>query len=491
MRGLIFCRFAAARAGIVVALAACVEGTGTDPVPVASVQVTAPADTLTAGRTVQLTVTVQDAAGNALGDRVVEWSSDKPAVATVSGSGLVSAGSPGQVTLTARSEGREGRVSLTVLPVQGAPLTFTALSTGPVANHTCAVTRDGPAYCWGNNLFGQVGDSTNTSRALPTRVLGPVRPTALARGAGHTCGLAPDGAAYCWGWNIGGMLGDGTTTFRSTPAAVLGGLKFVSFTAGQSHSCGVTSGGQGYCWGRNFEGQIGDGTFEDGTAARQRPRPTAVVGGLAFTSLTAGAFYTCALAAGGRAYCWGRNGNGQLGDSTRTDRLTPAAVTSRVAFVSLAAGERHTCGITAAGEAYCWGRNFEGQLGDGTNADRLSPTPVSGGLRFTALAAGHSHTCGLTAGGEAYCWGANGAGQLGSTGDPRTCVAHGVGSFPCSNEPRRVVGGLSFVSLAGGAAHTCALTREGRAYCWGGNDLGQLGDGTRTNRAAPSPVQAP
>jgi alpha-tubulin suppressor-like RCC1 family protein len=79
-------------------------------------------------------------------------------------------------------------------------------------------------------------------------------------GENHSCGLTSNGSAYCWGRNGLGRLGDGTTTDRSTPVAVSGGLSFIAVSAGSNHSCGLTSSGNAYCWGWNFYGQLGDGT---------------------------------------------------------------------------------------------------------------------------------------------------------------------------------------------------------------------------------------
>jgi alpha-tubulin suppressor-like RCC1 family protein len=151
--------------------------------------------------------------------------------------------------------------------------------------------------------------------------------------------------------------------------------------------------------------------------------------------------------------------------------------------VSRDGGYNHTCAITARGKAYCWGANGSGQLGDGTtNQSRANgPQAVIGGLRFTSINPGQDHTCALTSKGRAYCWGANNYGQL----------ADGTVSSSNANGPQPVIGGLKFASINGGAAHTCALTSRGKAYCWGANYDGQLGDGTtrHSNENGPQAVQ--
>jgi alpha-tubulin suppressor-like RCC1 family protein len=189
----------------------------------------------------------------------------------------------------------------------------------------------------------------------------------------NTCGLDTQGSAYCWGDNTYGELGDSTKTQRSSPVRVVGGITFAAISTGTTHTCGLTSAGSAYCWGANSAGQLGDGTTTDQTS------PVAVVGGLTFATISAGAEYTCGVTTSGPAYCWGNNSSGQLGDGTQTGRTVPTPVAGGLNFASVATGgvgsvegvsarAAHTCGVTTAGTAYCWGDNFYGQLGNGTSS---------------------------------------------------------------------------------------------------------------------------
>jgi len=126
--------------------------------------------------------------------------------------------------------------------------------------HTCGVS-DGQVLCWGGNNFGQLGDGTNEDRTQPTTVTGlPGRPVSLAAGAVHTCALVQGGSAYCWGQNLQGQLGDGSTENRSEPVLVAGGVAFTEIHAGGALTCALTGDGAEYCWGLNQSGQVGDGT---------------------------------------------------------------------------------------------------------------------------------------------------------------------------------------------------------------------------------------
>ncbi len=294
----------------------------------------------------------------------------------------------------------------TAVAVQGG-LTFTRLVAG--TSHVCGLTSAGAAYCWGSNYFGEAGSGdTSEVHEFPVPVQGGIVFASLSANFSHTCGLTAAGTAYCWGDNIYGDVGDGTTTQRSTPTLVSGGIAFTSLTTGNSHTCGLTAAGTAYCWGADSSGQLGDGT------TTQRLTPTALAGGLTFANLTSGFAFTCGATTAGDGYCWGLGQNGQLGNGTNPNRNVPTLVAGGLSFANLVANEASACGLSTAGTAYCWGDNGGGELGNGSLTSSATPTLTTGGIVFASIAGGTAHTCALTAGGAAYCWGAN---QYGNIGD--------------------------------------------------------------------------
>ena len=268
-------------------------------------------------------------------------------------------------------------------------------------------------------------------------------------------------------------IDDGMATITATSEQISGTAMLVVeggvvvLDAGRGHSCAVAVEGRAFCWGRNDQGQLGDGTLSD------RRTPTAVLGGITFASITSGDFHTCGLTTVGQAYCWGLNQSGRLGDGSQVRRLTPVAVSGGIAFASISAGGPNTCGIATDNRAYCWGEGGFGANGTGSLMIAATPQLVAGGLAFASVSVGSQYVCGVTTGGKGYCWGNGNSGRLGN------------GSSANWPSPFPIAGGLTFASISTGNVHACGVTTSGEGYCWGAGVFGRLGNGSIANFLTP------
>ena len=256
------------------------------------------------------------------------------------------------------------------------------------------------------------------------------------------------------------------------------GAPFVleSVSAGTDHACGVTPQHVAYCWGSNADGELGNPAVTAPCVGGDTPcslKPVRVVGAVPFASISAGHGFTCGLTTAGIPYCWGANAFGQLGIGSQSPAKRPTRLgIEGVSFASISAGDSHACAVTTGGAAYCWGSNASGKLGTGrAGGGHTVPVPVSGHLVFRAISAGYFHTCALTRDGRVYCWGRNEQGEVGNA--PRAQAS----------APVRVAGdSVRFVHAAAQFDYTCAVDAGGALRCWGANCFGQLGADSLTEQ---------
>ncbi len=268
--------------------------------------------------------------------------------------------------------------SLTPIIVSGLDGPVQSFSVGN--QHTCAVAADGSVRCWGDNSAGQLGDASTQDRSVPTAVSGlDVAVSSVGVGDVHSCAVTTGGDALCWGDNLFGQLGNGTSTSTLVPTPVSGLSGNVdAIVAGGLHSCALTRENTILCWGDNFFGQLGSA----GQGEQLTPVPVSGLGGPAQT-ITAGGSFSCALLVSGATQCWGDNFDGELGDGSTVDRSTPMDVSGLGSgVVEIEAGNFHGCARTAAGILHCWGDNFFGQLGVDTIEMATVPVQV---LEFALL----------------------------------------------------------------------------------------------------------
>ncbi len=295
--------------------------------------------------------------------------------------------------------------------------------------HTCALLGNGTVKCWGANGQGQLGSDTNNEpndpNPTPIPVAGLSGVSQLAGGFSHTCALLNDGSVTCWGSNVYGELGNTTNngTLDPNPPTAVSGLSGVAqITSGFFSTCALVDDGTATCWGNNGYGQLGNHTNLGGL--EPSPNPTPVAGLEGVSQIAAQNFHVCALIDNGTVTCWGDNDFGQLGNDTNTGLFNPnpnpdpTAVEGLAGVTKVVAGANHTCARLTDGTATCWGDNQYGQLGNDTNNNTTepnpTPAPVAGLSGITQLTAGNDHTCALLDDDTVTCWGLNLYGQLGN-----------------------------------------------------------------------------
>ncbi len=300
----------------------------------------------------------------------------------------------------------------------------------------------------------------------------------LAVGRDSSCVRRANGTVWCWGRNALGELGVGTKTPSGTPAAVSGVTDAVDVSVGDAHACVVHANGKASCWGSNAFGQLGDGMVDN---EHLTPNPVLGVSDAAAVYASYPGF-NCIRRKTGAVVCWGQQAAliGAYGDGTNDNRAAPGANVSGITdAVEVAKGASHGCARLAAGGVKCWGADLDGQCGDGaTGVNRKTPVIATHATNAVELAAGQAGTCWRLAAGTVQCVGLNNVGQLGN------------GTKTSTPDPTLVTGLNDAVQLTASSLHACARRTGGKVACWGWNATGQLGDGTTDEHLVPVDVSA-
>lgn len=241
----------------------------------------------------------------------------------------------------------------------------------------------------------------------------------------------------------------------------------------------LTDAGTVLCWGENGSGQLGLGVVDFGP----HMTPTMVPTLTGVSDLAVGDGSSCALLKDGMVRCWGANGHGQLADGTTITRPNPTGIPGLSGVVAIAlsgaggAGEAHGCAITKLATLLCWGSNQYGQLGDGTTSDRTTPTPVAGLTGVKGVSVSWENTCALKDDGTVWCWG-----QDAKVDSEITCDLKPVLS------PTPIYGATEITAITNGGTHKCGLKANGSVVCWGDNEAGELGLGSKQAFCSPQAV---
>ncbi len=412
--------------------------------------------------------------------------------------------------------------------------------------YTCALLETQTSMCWGNNNYGQLGDGTTVGtssnghngnhKQTSTSYNSQSFENSLQLSIGYytSCSIFDTGKVACWGANSNSQMGDGTTSVRHHPHynqvtvgdetsellyPVNSPLRISPYVDGINYSVSVSpSLPFGFALEEDSGAIYHDGyadlntthhnlTFTAGedtvvvpvtiTVKESLPYPSRVrshlngitlldddsMGGV--VSLSSTKDHVCINQESGMIHCWGDGQHGKLTTNNDNDQNTPQPASTSSSFMPIedtyyiSTATEHNCALTNSRQVYCWGEAEDYRLGHGSTSDSRIPVnvPFPNHRSVQMIATHSSHNCALVDNGDVYCWGNNTDGQIGigyKSNDesyPRT-----------SNLPEGSMG----VAISVGDSFSCAVLGSGNITCWGGNDLGQLGDGTNTNTTSPS-----
>jgi alpha-tubulin suppressor-like RCC1 family protein len=217
----------------------------------------------------------------------------------------------------------DGTTESRTAPVDVIGLTSGVRHIAAGVDHTCAVTTTGAVKCWGQNDYGELGDGSTDTSTVPADVVNAASGfQAVAAGIEHTCALTTAGAVYCWGQNLWGQLGDGSTVERHAPINVAAlGVGVQAIAAGGRHTCALMKTGQLYCWGRNEDGESGqpNSTDDELSPAVVMNVPAGVTG------VACGRSHTCLALGSGAVRCFGSNSSGERGDTSALFKAEPTS----------------------------------------------------------------------------------------------------------------------------------------------------------------------
>jgi len=351
-----------------------------------------------------------------------------------------------------------------------------------IYRYTPNVDNNQVGWVWGHNTIvaaGAVGDNTEINRSTPVAVCGGHTFCQIVIGTTTTLGLDIHGKAWAWGYNRNGSCGNNSTDNICTPVAVSGNHTFTMLAENDWQTCyGLDNHGMAWGWGYGDVGECGD------NATSRRSTPVAVCGGHTFVGIypinnTAYAIDTNAM-----VWFWGYGSDWYGGDNTGNSRSTPVAVCGDHSATMLSGMRWNRMLLDTNGVNWCWGQNYREEFGrNNTTGDAATPVNVTcGNHTFCLIAGGYYQSYGVDNHGMAWGWGYNDAGGLGDNsiltrstpvavcGDHTFCYIH---KHRYNNSFMKGLIGIDYV---------------GKAWAWGINDAGDIGDNSIINRSTPVAV---
>lgn len=370
----------------------------------------------------------------------------------------------------------------------------------------CARLLDGSVWCWGSLPPGFVTlDRLLMVYPFPHMLPGLPSLTQLESGERNACAITRTGQIWCWGNNPSDRLGTGSPEHFIFPAPVRGVSDAVKVVPDDVGNYAVLGDGRLVAWGDL--------------------RPPRIVEGLPPVSdIAAGSMLTCARTVDGHVWCWGSNLWGALGVGSDVPEYSavPVLIPHLTDVTDLSVStDRHACALRRDGTVWCWGSNSSGQSGDFdhsslcnmrdagmgdyfANVCQPSPVLIPGVHDAVSVAVGFGISCLIRLDSSVWCWGSDlpsdmTPGAIGTIGDGLPANEYCLYGHPesttygvqCRRNPSRIARLDHTIQLSlrkNGPGVNCALQSDHHVWCWGDNQFGDVGDGSRDERPVPVPV---
>lgn len=327
------------------------------------------------------------------------------------------------------------------------------------STHNVAIRNDGTLWSWG---------TIEGAGYFPIQINNSANWQKISAGGQHSLALKTDGSLWSWSnsssgiGNLYGQLGDGSNTNHITPQQVGSDTNWLHIDAGYMQSFAIKNNGTLWACGNNAQGQLGDGTLVDKNVFTQIGTDN---NWLSITqSNSAGNNFTIGIKTNGTLWGWGKNNSYQLGDGTTNDKIIPTQIGTDTNWQSVSAGSAHVIAVKNDGTLWAWGVNQYGQLGDGTTTNKIIPTQIGTETNWQTVCAGQTFSIAIKSNGTIWSWGYNFLGQLGN----------GTGAYN-NPIPNQIGTENNWQFASSGAYHTVAIKTNNSIYSWGNNTQNQLG----------------
>lgn len=345
--------------------------------------------------------------------------------------------------------------------------------------HSLLICADSTVQAWGYNGYGQLGNGNIMEQHTGTQVIGLTKIVQVAGGLFHSLFIKADSTVWACGRNLLGPLGDGTNTDKNTPVQVNGLSGIIQAAGGGEHSLFLKSDGTVWACGANSSGQLGDGTRVN------KNSPVKVNGLTGIIQVAAGAEFSLFLKNDSTVWSCGHNGFGQYGNNTNTSSNVPVQISNLSGIVQVSAGEWHSLFVKNNGTVFSSGRNQYGQLGDGTIMNNQTAGQINSLSGILKAEAGGIHSVFVKNDGSVWACGLNSGGNNdGQLGDGTSIDRH---------LPVQVIsawGSGNIIHAEATREHSLFLRADGVLWAAGRNNYGQLGYGSFTTANSNTPVLA-